>query len=125
MWRRPPTSSHARRLAGWGRSSNSDESGLFRASGSLVYNSPPMMPSAIRLVRPGHSDCVVALLTEREYQIGRAETVELTFRDETVSRVHGFLHFDAIQGAWLYRDAGSTFGSALADAGASFGEPIP
>src|SRR6185369_4607070 len=74
------------------------------------------LPSAIRIVRPGHPDCVVPLLTDREYQVGRAETVEITFREETVSRVHGFLHFDAVQGAWLYRDAGSTFGSAIGEA---------
>jgi len=74
---------------------------------------PGPLPSALRIVRPGHPDCVVPLLTDREYQIGRAETVEITFRDETVSRVHGFLHFDAVQGVWMYRDAGSTFGSAI------------
>ncbi|HEY8207070.1 MAG TPA: sigma 54-interacting transcriptional regulator [Myxococcaceae bacterium] len=84
-----------------------------------------MTPSAIRIVRPGHGDCVVALLTERGYQIGRAETVELTFGDETVSRVHGFLHFDAVQGVWVYRDGGSTFGSALSDGGGAPGQPIP
>lgn len=73
------------------------------------------VPSAIRIVRPGHRDCVIPLIADREYQIGRAETVEITFRDEKVSRVHGFLHFDAVQGSWVYRDAGSTFGSALGE----------
>ena len=54
------------------------------------------IPSAIRIVRPGHPGGVVPLLPEREYQIGRGETVEITFRGETDSRVHGFLHFDAV-----------------------------
>jgi len=89
---------------------------------------PPVrpIPSAIRIVRPGHPGGVVPLLPEREYQIGRAETVEITFRDETVSRVHGFLHFDAVHGSWMYRDAGSTFGSSLgASADEAPAQPIP
>src|SRR6185295_2290317 len=84
------------------------------------------LPNAIRIVRPGYQDCLVPLLTDREYQIGRAETVEITFRDETVSRVHGFLHFDAVQGAWMYRDAGSTLGSAIGEsADPASPSPIP
>src|SRR5687767_13833700 len=72
-------------------------------------------PRAIRIVRPGQREFVVPLLTEREYLIGRAETADLYFEDESVSRFHGFLSFDAASGAWAYRDTGSTFGSALAD----------
>jgi len=91
------------------------------AGGSLDWPTP----RAIRIVRPGQREFIVPLLTDREYQVGRAETVELYFGDETVSRVHGLLYFDAIHGEWVYRDAGSTVGSRLAgprDRGQ--GEPI-
>lgn len=77
-------------------------------------------------MRPGQREPVVPLRTDRHYQIGRAETVELYFEDESVSRFHGFLYYDAAFGAWAYRDTGSTFGSALADPqGRLRSEPIP
>jgi len=68
---------------------------------------------AIRIMRPGQREFVVPLRTEREYQVGRADTVDLYFEDESVSRYHGFLYFAAERGVWGYRDGGSTFGSRV------------
>jgi DNA-binding NtrC family response regulator len=104
-----------------------DERSPYTIRVSLPGDAPAWpTPRAIRIVRPGQREFVVPLLTERHYQLGRAETVDLYFEDESVSRFHGFLYYDAMFGAWAYRDAGSTFGSALADpTGRGRSEPIP
>src|SRR5262245_14817437 len=72
---------------------------------------------ALRIVRPGRKAYVIPLRTDREYQVGRAETVDLYFEDESVSRYHGFLYFARERGVWAYRDGGSTFGSTLSGEG--------
>jgi len=68
---------------------------------------------AIRILRPGQREFVIPLRSGREYQVGRAEAVDLYFEDESVSRFHGFLYFHGDRGVWAYRDGGSTFGSTL------------
>lgn len=70
-------------------------------------------PQAVRLTRPRGPEVVLALQTERTYQIGRAETADLYFDDDGVSRYHGFLYFAAEVGAWMFRDTGSAHGSFL------------
>ena len=83
-------------------------------------------PRAIRIVRPGQQEAIIPLVTERLYQLGRAETVDLYFEDESVSRFHGFLYYDHSFAVWAYRDAASTYGSALADPrGGSRRQPLP
>ncbi len=74
---------------------------------------PGETPQGLRLSRPNGPEVVLPLQTERTYQIGRAETADLYFDDEGVSRYHGFLYFAAEVGAWMFRDTGSAHGSFL------------
>jgi len=85
--------------------------------GEWAAKGPP--PRAVRIVRPGRTPSVVALVPGRYYDVGRIEQSKLWFDDETVSRKHASLFFEPEAATWVLRDTESSSGTFLAEANAS------
>ncbi len=67
-------------------------------------------PKAVRVEREGAEPLVVPLYPDRTYLFGRAPEATIVFPSDSVSRLHGQLHFRT-DSRWVFRDLNSRNGS--------------